>query len=153
MKIALQTLLVIFFLISFTVVLVTSTVKFELLNYNFLTTSFNKHNTYSKITEVVKNSINTQVGRGGGKARLAHRAQLVDAELRRIRGRSADTEARRVVGLGRRGDRRETHAEHGQQRGSHAAAAEARFDPLNGGRSCSHVNLLRMGAVQISPQY
>lgn len=67
MKVAAQTLLIIFFLISFTAVLVTATVKFELLNYNFLTNSFKTHNTYSGITKVLKNSINIQVGRGGGE--------------------------------------------------------------------------------------
>jgi len=67
MKTAFQGLLVIFSLVAFTVILITATVKFEILNYNFLTNSFKTHNTYSGITQVVKNSINMQVGRGGGK--------------------------------------------------------------------------------------
>ncbi len=60
-------MLAILFVIFFTVALLSSTLKFGLLNYTFWSTAFEKHDIYSSLSGVIKNSVTTQVGKEGGK--------------------------------------------------------------------------------------
>jgi len=66
MKIVAQILLIIFFVVLFFVGLVSATLKFELLNYNFWETTFQKHNVYQNLTSVSKTSFEAQIDREGG---------------------------------------------------------------------------------------
>jgi hypothetical protein len=66
MKIAAQVLLVIFFVILFFVGLVSATLKFQLLNYSFWETAFQKHNVYQNLADVSKTSFESQINKGGG---------------------------------------------------------------------------------------
>lgn len=67
MKTIAQIFLTFIFVLSFVVALISAIIKFELLNYRFISQSLNKHNVYSNLSLVVKNSIESQVGKGGGK--------------------------------------------------------------------------------------
>ncbi len=66
MKIAAQILLVVFFVILFFVGLVSATLKFQLLDYSFWKTSFQKHNVYQNLADISKTSFESQINKGGG---------------------------------------------------------------------------------------
>jgi uncharacterized protein YpmB len=66
MKIVTQIFLSILFLVSFTLLLATSTIKFQILNYNFLVNSFYKHNVYEDLSTSIKASFDKQVKSEGG---------------------------------------------------------------------------------------
>jgi heme exporter protein D len=65
-KIAAQILLIIFFVIVFFAGLVSATLKFQLLNFNFWEAAFQKHNVYQNLANVSKTSFETQVNKEGG---------------------------------------------------------------------------------------
>lgn len=67
MKTVAQVLVGILFVIFFTIVLFASTVRFGLLDYNFWAASFDRHDVYRNLAGIVKNSVNDQVGKEGGK--------------------------------------------------------------------------------------
>jgi hypothetical protein len=66
MKVAAQVLLIILFVILFLVGLLAGTFKFQLLDYNFWQGTFEKHNVYQNLAAASKNSLESQVGAGGG---------------------------------------------------------------------------------------
>ncbi len=66
MKIVAQILLIIFFVILFFAGLISSTLKFQLLDYNFWKTTFQKHNVYQNLADVSKISFESQINKGGG---------------------------------------------------------------------------------------
>lgn len=66
MKVAAQVLLIIFFVILFFVGLVSSTFKFQLLDYNFWQSTFQKNNVYQNLAAVSKNSFESQIAKEGG---------------------------------------------------------------------------------------
>jgi hypothetical protein len=65
-KIAAQILLTIFFIILFSVGLISATFKFQLLNYNFWEASFQKYNVYQNLANVGKTSFESQIDKEGG---------------------------------------------------------------------------------------
>jgi hypothetical protein len=66
MKAVAQIFLVILFFVLFVSTVLTSTVKFTLLNYSFWSSAFGKHNVYNELSNVIKNSVDLQVGNQGG---------------------------------------------------------------------------------------
>ena len=66
MKVAAQTLLVVFFVLFFFVGLISATFKFQLLSYNFWQNTFEKHSVYQNLAVVSKNSFDSQVAKEGG---------------------------------------------------------------------------------------
>ncbi len=64
-----QVLLLIFYLIFFIILMFSSTLKYALLDYNYWTKSFEKHEVYLTLTNVVHESINSQVNSQGGNAK------------------------------------------------------------------------------------
>lgn len=66
MKYIAQFFLAILFIVLFILVLLTSTLKFALLNYNFWSSAFTKHDVYSELSSVIKSSVDQQVDRQGG---------------------------------------------------------------------------------------
>jgi len=65
-KILAQVLLVIFFVILFFVGLISATFKFQLLEYNFWQSTFQKNNVYQNLAVVTKDSFESQIAKEGG---------------------------------------------------------------------------------------
>jgi hypothetical protein len=66
MKVAAQVLLIVFFIILFFVGLISTTFKFQLLDYNFWQNAFQKHNVYQNLAVVSRNSFESQIAKEGG---------------------------------------------------------------------------------------
>jgi hypothetical protein len=66
MKVAAQVLLVIFFVILFFVGLISSAFKFQLLDYNFWQSTFQKNDVYQNLAVVSKDSFESQIAKEGG---------------------------------------------------------------------------------------
>ena len=66
MKILAQVLLVIFFVILFFVGLVSTAFKFQLLDYNFWQSTFQKNDVYQNLAVVSKDSFESQIAKEGG---------------------------------------------------------------------------------------
>jgi hypothetical protein len=66
MRAVAQILLTIIFIITLFLGLVTASLKFQLLNYNFWNTTFQKHNVYQNLATVSKDSFEHQITKEGG---------------------------------------------------------------------------------------
>lgn len=71
MKFAAQFLLILFFVILFFVGLLAGTLKFQLLNFDFWKTSFEKNNVYQNLAVASKGSLESQIGKEGGSKKDA----------------------------------------------------------------------------------
>lgn len=66
MRILAQILLIVLFVILFLAELISTTLKFTLLNYNFWEISLQKYSVYQSLTDVSKSSFESQIDREGG---------------------------------------------------------------------------------------
>lgn len=66
MRYAAQFLLIAFFVVMSLVMLLSGTVKFQLLNFRFWQDDFTKNNVYQNIALSTKNSLESQIGKEGG---------------------------------------------------------------------------------------
>jgi hypothetical protein len=81
MKILGQIFLVMFFIILFFVGLLSATLKFQLLNYNFWTTTFQKNNVYQNLATVSKSAFESQITvQGGSKNDITTLTDLITPE-------------------------------------------------------------------------
>lgn len=62
-----QFFLVIVFIVSFITAVAAGLVKFQLLNYNFVTSIFSKNNIYGNLSQSIKSSVENQIQEEGGK--------------------------------------------------------------------------------------
>lgn len=81
MKAAANILLAIFFVIFYLVALITGTFRFGILNYNFLTNTFTKHNVYENLAISTKASFENQIFvKGGSKNDITVLTDLITTD-------------------------------------------------------------------------